>query len=103
MGALFKQQFIRTSFQSLQHWVRKHHCQVIGASPEGATYFHDFAYAKTNLLFLGEERQGLTEQEKALCDHLLRIPMVGTADSLNLGVAGSLLMYEIFRWKQSYS
>ncbi|MCI0727866.1 MAG: RNA methyltransferase [Chloroflexi bacterium] len=97
MGALFRQQFVRTNFQSLQHWVRKHHCQVIGASPDGTTDFHDFVYSQTNLLFLGEEREGLTEQERTICDHLVRIPMVGTADSLNLGVAGSLLMYELFR------
>lgn len=57
--------------------------------------------SKNNLLFLGEERQGLTQQERNLCDHLVRIPMVGTADSLNLGVAGSLLMYEVYRSENS--
>lgn len=46
---------------------------------------------------LGEERRGLTPQQRALCHDLVSIPMTGLADSLNLGVAGSLLLYEVFR------
>ena len=49
------------------------------------------------LFFLGEERKGLTQQQRDLCQHLVRIPMVGGADSLNLAVAGSLLLYEVYR------
>lgn len=97
MGSLFRQRFVRTNFQALQSWVKENHSQIIGASPDGPIDFHHFSYPKSNLLFLGEERQGLTNQARNLCDHLIRIPMVGTADSLNLGVAGSLLMYEVYR------
>ena len=97
MGALFGQQFVRTNYQTLQNWVQKHHGQVIGASPDGLNNFHQFAYPRTTLLFLGEERGGLSSRQRSMCDHLVRIPMVGRSDSLNLGVAGSLLMYELFR------
>lgn len=97
MGALFHQTFVRTSFSALQQWIRHHRCQVIGASPDGTTDLHQFNYPRSTLLFLGEERQGLTQQQRDLCQHLVRIPMVGMADSLNLAVAGSLLMYEVYR------
>lgn len=97
MGALFTQRFIRTDIKSLDHWIKRHHHHVIGASPDGRTNFHRFHYPRSPLLFLGEERKGLTEKQHRLCRHLVRIPMVGKADSLNLGVAGSLLMYEVYR------
>lgn len=97
MGALFRQRFVRTTFPNLRRWTQTNNCQVIGASPDGAMDFHHFPFPQKNLLFLGEERQGMTQQERNFCDHLVRIPMVGTADSLNLGVAGSLLMYEVYR------
>ncbi len=99
MGSLFNQKFIRTNFSALRDWVRHHCCPAIGASPDGVTDFHQFNYPDFTLLFLGEERQGLTVQQRDLCQHLVRIPMVGTADSLNLAVAGSLLMYEVYRSK----
>lgn len=97
MGALFRQHFVRTNCQALKSWATENRCQVIGASPDGATDFHQFTFPRTTLLFLGEERQGLTPGQRSLCDHMVRIPMVGQADSLNLGVAGSLLMYEVYR------
>ena len=46
---------------------------------------------------LGEERGGLSPPQRGLCADLVRIPMVGAADSLNLAVAGSLLLYEVYR------
>jgi RNA methyltransferase, TrmH family len=97
MSGIFSQQFVRTSFSALTKWLHQHHCQMIGASPDGESDLHQFDYPKSTLIFLGEEREGLTPQQKDLCQHLVRIPMVGKADSLNLGVAGSLLLYEVYR------
>jgi TrmH family RNA methyltransferase len=99
MGALFGQIFIRTNDRSLRNWVRRHRCRVIGASPDGSADLHRFDYPRPTILVLGEERQGLTIAQRELCSDLVRIPMVGAADSLNLAVAGSLLLYEVYRAK----
>jgi RNA methyltransferase, TrmH family len=101
MSGVFSVQLVRTSFDRLSDWLQRHRCQVIGASPEGKCDLHQFDYPQSTVLFLGEERQGLTNQQRELCHHLVRIPMVGTADSLNLGVAGSLLLYEVYRSQSS--
>ncbi len=97
MGSHFRQEFIRTCFQDLQRWITKNQCHVLGASPDGAKNFHLAEYPRPALLLLGEERQGLSARQRSLCHDLVRIPMVGLADSLNLGVAGSLMLYEILR------
>ena len=97
MGALFRQTFIRTNRPSLRNWVRRHRCRVVGASPDGPAELHRFDYPRPTILVLGEERQGLSPFVRDLCSDLVRIPMVGAADSLNLAVAGSLLLYEVYR------
>jgi TrmH family RNA methyltransferase len=97
MGVLFRQRFIRTSYRSLGRWFRRHGCRVIGASPDGPADLHRFDHPRPTILVLGEERQGLTAVQRDLCSCLVRIPMVGVADSLNLAVAGSLLLYEVYR------
>ena len=97
MGGIFRQKFVRTNYSQLARWMRRHACKAIGASPDGAFDLHRFDYPSSNLIFLGEERQGLNSQQRELCKHLVRIPMQGEADSLNLAVAGSLLMYEVLR------
>ncbi|MDJ0635139.1 MAG: RNA methyltransferase [Xenococcaceae cyanobacterium MO_188.B29] len=99
MGALFHQRLIRTSFDSLRHWIRRYPCGVVGASPEARVDFHRFKYPRSTILFLGEERKGLSKNQQDLCNHLIRIPMVGKSDSLNLAVAGSLLLYEVYKSK----
>jgi len=100
-GVIFRQRFVRTTLQSLEKWIGNHNGYIVGASPDGHNDFHHFVFPRPTLLFLGEERQGLSAEQRSLCDHLVSLPMIGQADSLNLGVAGSLLMYEIYRNWQS--
>jgi len=98
MGAVFCQTYIRTSWPALSNWVAAHRCEVIGASPHAKSDLHRLSPPKhTPLLVLGEERRGLTDQQTDLCQRLVRIPMQPGTDSLNLGVAGSLIMYELLR------
>ena len=55
------------------------------------------AYPAPCILLMGSERLGLSPAEQEPCDLLVRIPMAGTCDSLNLGVATSIMLYEIFQ------
>ena len=97
MGALFQQTFVRASTAQLRDWADQHHLQVVGASPDGTVAYDQLRYTPPTLLLLGEERSGLSAEQRALCQQIVRIPMVAGVDSLNLGVAGSLLLYAIVR------
>jgi TrmH family RNA methyltransferase len=97
MGSLFRQQFVRSNAASLRNWVRRHGCHVVGATPDGSTEFQQFHYPGPTVLLLGEERMGLTIEQRQLAERLVCIPMVGRANSLNVAVAGSLLLYEVYR------
>jgi tRNA G18 (ribose-2'-O)-methylase SpoU len=48
-------------------------------------------------IVLGNEGDGLPEEIMAELDDTVRIPMTGTAESLNLGIAAGVLMYEVQR------
>ncbi len=97
MGAVLQQRIVRCGCDGFRHWVRRHRCSVVGASPEAERPFHSAHYRRPTVLFLGEERRGLSADQRAMCDALVHIPMVGGVDSLNLAVAGSLMLYEVFR------
>jgi TrmH family RNA methyltransferase len=101
MGTLFGQTFVRAGASDLRRWASQHHLMIVGASPDGALNYDQVRYSRPTLLVLGEERGGLTAEERALCHALVRIPMVAGTDSLNLGVAGSLLMYAVARNTQT--
>jgi len=97
MGALFKQTLVRTNVERFRHWIQTHNLSVIGASPDGVVEYDRVRYTRPTVLLLGNERSGLTDEQRSLCQQIVRIPMVGEVDSLNLAVAGSLVLYAVFR------
>jgi TrmH family RNA methyltransferase len=97
MGSVFGLTLVRTTPIQLRAWTRLHGVQVVGASPEAETPFTQVRYAPRVVLMLGEERGGLSREQRALCDRLVHIPVRADVDSLNVGVAGSVLLYEILR------
>lgn len=96
MGALFHQRFSHCRIEVLAHWVRRHRALVLGASPEAGPLSPKLVCSRRpTVLLLGAERQGLSPAQRELCEQLVSIPMRGQVDSLNLSVAGSVLLYEL--------
>ncbi|MBX3187773.1 MAG: RNA methyltransferase [Labilithrix sp.] len=100
MGALFTRRFARGSPAELSAWARRHEVVVVGASADAAIDYRQVSYARPVVLVLGGERKGMSPAARRACDVVVRIPMVGRTDSLNLAVAGSVLLYEV--WSQRH-
>jgi TrmH family RNA methyltransferase len=49
---------------------------------------------------VGNETSGLSHAYRELCDDVVRIPMQGTATSLNAAVATSIVLYEVAARRQ---
>ena len=47
------------------------------------------------VILLGHERHGVPEEAWPLIDEIVEIPMVGRGASLNVAVAGSLVLYRL--------
>ncbi len=95
MGSLYAQRLVRTAPAALGHWKLRHHCQLIGTSPGARTDYHAYSYRSPTIVLMGDERKGLPVALQSLCDQMVRIPMVGGCDSLNLGVATGVMLYEL--------
>jgi len=52
-------------------------------------------------LVVGNEAEGMRRLVRQTCDYLLRIPMRGRIESLNASVAGSIVLYEVFRQREA--
>jgi len=78
-------------------WAGDRGVTVITTSARAAVSFWDASYPRPLALLLGAEGNGLSAEVLARGDICVRIPMVGTAESLNLAVAAALLLYEAQR------
>jgi len=70
---------------------------VLGLDERGSPDYTAFDFRTGCVLVLGREGSGLHDLVKKTCDHLLRIPMAGQVSSLNVSVAGAIVMYEALR------
>jgi 23S rRNA (guanosine2251-2'-O)-methyltransferase len=80
--------------------LKKNHVWIVGLDERGTPDYSDFDFKQDCCLVLGSEGSGLHELVKRTCDHLLRIPMAGSVSSLNVSVAGAVVMYEAMRQRR---
>ncbi len=83
--------------------LKQRHVWVLGLDERGTPDYTDFDYKTDCVLVLGREGAGLHDLVKKTCDHLLRIPMLGQVSSLNVSVAGAVVMYEAMRQRRQPS
>jgi RNA methyltransferase, TrmH family len=97
MGGIFHLPLVRLAHDRFEAWVRTNGIELVGLSPSADRLWTDLPNSSKLGLVLGEERSGLSERLQALCRTTVRLPMTGRADSLNVGVAAGVMMYELVR------
>jgi RNA methyltransferase, TrmH family len=80
---------------------RKFGLKAIASVPRGGRNPEALDWGGRVLLFIGGEGPGLTEDVLAGCDERVTIPMQAPVESLNVAVAGALLVYEARRQRMA--
>lgn len=95
MGALFTRAIAQTSGPDFFRWLREGPGEVIGATLDTSSIdYRAHRYTAPCFLLMGNEQAGLPVAYTTQCDALVKMPMKGTADSLNVAVATAVLLYE---------
>ena len=95
MGALFTVPIAQARWGDFLVWLRKGPCQLVGLSLDTEHDYRAARYAAPTFLLTGNEAQGLPAGYAAACDLLVKLPMLGKADSLNAAVATAVMAYEV--------
>ena len=74
---------------------------TVGLDERGPQTYDALDYNMDCALVLGAEGKGLHDLVKKKCDFLVSIPMLGKVPSLNVSVAGAVVMYEIVRQRRA--
>lgn len=103
MGALFTQAIAPARWDDFIAWLRAGPGQLVGTSLNTDADYQSPAYAAPTFLLIGNEARGLPAAYEAACDLLVKIPMMGKADSLNASVAGAVMAYEVLNQRRRES
>ena len=94
MGSLFNVPIIRTpDVAGLAGWLRGQSIRLVGADAHRGALWGEGAWGGNTALALGNEARGLSDDLAAEVEAWVRLPMAGKAESLNVAVAGGVLMY----------
>jgi TrmH family RNA methyltransferase len=97
MGSIFSVPLVRATQEESLKWVSRWPGDVVGTRLDAVEDFRTTTYRPPTLLLMGSEGPGLSAELSAVCTRLVRIPMAGRLDSLNLAVATALMLYEMRR------
>jgi TrmH family RNA methyltransferase len=97
MGSLFQVPIARATRAEFENLRRQWTGSVAGTHLAAKIDYRRAAFRWPVLLVMGGEQAGLTPGLTEMCDVLVKIPMAGKADSLNLAVATGVLLFEIKR------
>jgi TrmH family RNA methyltransferase len=97
MGSIFNIRLAAGSAADFLAWRRNFAGEVVGTHLSGMADYRAVEYAMPSVLLMGNEQQGLPDDLSKSCDRLVKIPMAGRADSLNLAVATGVMLFEMRR------
>jgi TrmH family RNA methyltransferase len=97
MGSLFAVPLAAATLDEFFAWRDAGKVRAVAASMRGKHAHHAAGYGERNCILMGNEQSGLPPAVEDLCDELVRIPMAGRAESLNLATAAGVMIYESWR------
>jgi TrmH family RNA methyltransferase len=95
MGAVFTQGIATATWDEFVPWLRSGPGQLVGTSLNTDSDYLDATYDQPCFVLIGNESQGLPSTYESECDLLVKMPMLGRADSLNAAVAAAVMAFAV--------
>jgi TrmH family RNA methyltransferase len=100
VGTLFTVPVVEASSAETIAWLKANGIAILAATPSAEREFTCVDMTKPVAIAVGTEQLGLSDQWMDQADIRVRIPMCGMADSLNVAMATTLLLYEALRQRR---
>ncbi len=97
VGTRFTVPLVEAGGDETLQWLKENKIQIVAATPNTELIYTDADLSGPIAIAVGTEQLGLSDQWLEQADIQVRIPMQGVADSLNVAMATTLLLYEALR------
>lgn len=86
-----------TNTKSTLNFLKQNNIKIYSASEKAHNIYYQVDMKCPICLILGSENKGVSNEALKLSDELIKIPMLGQIESLNVSVAAGILMFEVLR------
>lgn len=98
MGSIFHIPILLyNDFESLADELKGKGYNIYAASLDTENFLYDCDFKAKTAFVIGNEANGIPKEHMDLCTHKIKIPILGSAESLNAAVAGAVVIYEAVR------
>lgn len=98
MGSAFRLPiWLSPHFDDMLAWCQKHSITTVAADLRASRMFDQIDWKQPSALVMGPEAIGLTSEEFSALADAVKIPMQGEVESLNVGVAAAVVLFEAAR------
>ena len=95
MGSILREKIIYTDDIS---FLKEKGYKLIGTVlDEKSISLEKFDFSKKCAFVMGNEANGISDEIKSICNEFVKIPMTGNAESLNVAVATSIILYSAYK------
>jgi len=88
-----------TNLARVLRWLKEQNIWILGTAGEATQTLYEMKLDMPLAIVMGAEGTGMRHLTRQHCDFLVKIPMAGQVESLNVSVAAAVLLYEIYRQK----
>ena len=100
-GALYKVPVCRHSnLGEVINYLKDSGVEVVALTEKASHYYYERDYTTPICLIAGNEYEGIAWDYLRLCTDSVKIPMVGTIDSLNVSVATGIALFEVVKQRK---
>jgi TrmH family RNA methyltransferase len=100
LGAIFSVPVVAVSTEAAIVWLRERQFRVYAARVDGVTEYTDVDFLGRVAIALGSEARGLSARWRGDNIKSIRLPLLGSVDSLNLSVTAAVIFYEVLRQRR---
>lgn len=101
LGCVFSQKVILCSSRDALAWFRKNAIRIFAAAPETPYLYFDADFKQPTAIAFGAEDEGLSPIWFEKADKVIKIPMNGIIDSLNVSASVAIVTFEAVRQRTS--
>ncbi len=102
IGTVFAVPVVDAGSAEVRDWLQSRNIQIVAATPHTDRDYTEIDYRPGTAILVGAEQVGLSEFWMHQADGLVRIPMLGQCDSLNVAAAATILLYEAVRQRRAH-
>jgi len=101
LGTVFSNKIVCCDSSQALDLLKKHHVRIFSAALQNSKEYYEADFRNPCALVFGSEAKGLSNLWRDGSDEILRIPMQGIADSLNVSVSAAVFCFEAVRQKRN--